>query len=133
ARPNARCPRPDEVGAVHLRHGAGGTAAGSAGSAASGARSAGPAPLLVAAAVAGPDLDRGAVGGRRTGHVEAESGLDAHDRAVGVEPPLLVRSAVAVPDRDDRTRRGGVAEHVHALAAVHLERAVGQLGPLLVG
>src|SRR4051812_36987128 len=51
-------------------------------------------PSLVALAVAVPQFDRGAVAGGGTGDVEAQSGLDAGDGAVGVEVPLLGRAAV---------------------------------------
>src|SRR5205823_4520739 len=52
-------------------------------------------PLLVCVTVAGPDVDRGVVGGAVGGDVEAEAGLDSDDGCVGVDPPLLVRAAVA--------------------------------------
>ena len=48
------------------------------------------APLLVGAAVAGPEGGPGAVGGAGGVGVEAQSGLDAGDGAVGVDVPLLV-------------------------------------------
>ena len=92
-----------------------------------------PGPLLVAAAGAGPDLHRGAVGGSGAGHVEAEAGSAADDSAVRVEGPLLVRAAVAVVDLHPGARRRGMAWHVEALVAVHLQLTVGQGGPLLVG
>ena len=47
-------------------------------------------PLLVAAAVARPELDQGAVGGGGSGHVQAQARLDAGDGAVGVDVPLLI-------------------------------------------
>src|SRR4051794_13279603 len=57
-------------------------------------------PLLVVRAGAGGELEQGAVPGAGTGDVEAEPGLDAGDRSVGVERPLLVVLPVAVPDDD---------------------------------
>jgi hypothetical protein len=57
-----------------------------------------PRPVLVAAAVAGPDLYCGAVGGASAGHIEAEARSRSDDGAVGVEGPLLVGTIVAVPD-----------------------------------
>ncbi len=89
-------------------------------------------PLLVAAAVAGPDLHRGAIGSASAGHIEAEAGLATDDGAVGVEVPLLVRAVIAVVDLHPGARRLGVSRHVEALAAVHLQFTVGQGGPLLV-
>src|SRR4051812_2084054 len=47
-------------------------------------------PLLVGLAVAGPELDQGAVGGGGAGHVETEPGLHADDGAVGIDRPLLI-------------------------------------------
>ncbi len=91
-----------------------------------------PSPLLVAAAVATPDLHSGAIGGARPGYVEAETGPDPHDGAVGVESPLLVAAAVTVPDLHSGARRRGKAWHVEALVAIHLQFPVGQRGPLLV-
>src|ERR1700749_4034705 len=59
-------------------------------------------PVLVRAAVAGPELGQGAVGPARVvvtaRDVEAEAGLDAGDRAVRVQAPLLVGAAVAGPE-----------------------------------
>src|SRR3954462_11767885 len=78
----------------------------------------GQAPLLVAAPVAGPQLDQSAVGGGGVGHVQAEPGLHAGDGAAGVDLPLLVRSAVAVPDLDPGAGRGLVVVGVQALGAV---------------
>ena len=91
-----------------------------------------PGPLLVAAAVAGPDLRCGAVGGASAGHIEAEAGPDTNDSAVGVEGPLLVAAIVAVPDLHPGAWRRGEAWHVEALVAVYLQLTVGQSGPLLV-
>jgi hypothetical protein len=89
--------------------------------------------LLVGLAVAGPDVGQSAVGGARTGHVEAQSRLDAGDGVVGVELPLLIRPAVAVPDLDLRARNGLVVEDVQALrAAVDGELVRGGVRPDLV-
>ena len=85
-----------------------------------------PGPLLVAAAVAGPDLHGGAVGGASPGHVEAETGPATNDGAVGVEGPLLVAAAVAVLDLHPGARRRGEARHVEALVAIHLQFPIGQ-------
>src|SRR6185437_6550040 len=73
-------------------------------------------PLLVAAAVAGPQLDQRAVGGAGPGHVQAQPGLDTGDGAVGVDGPLLVRAAVARPDVQLSTRGGTEVGHVQAFA-----------------
>src|SRR5688500_9776867 len=62
-------------------------------------------PALVVAAVAGEDIDQGAVRGALADDIEAQAGLDADDGAVGVDAPLLVRAAVAAPDADARARR----------------------------
>src|SRR5579883_988100 len=79
-----------------------------------------PGPFLVAAAIAGPDLHRGAVGGTRPGHIKTETGLAAHHGAISVEIPLLVGAAVAVPDLHPRACRGGVIGHIQAFIAIHL-------------
>src|SRR5579875_2987222 len=79
-----------------------------------------PGPLLVGAAVAGPDLDRSAVGGACPGHIETQTGLNADDGAVGVEVPLLVSATVAVPDLHAGASSGGVIGHVETLVAVDL-------------
>src|SRR5690349_17952031 len=92
-----------------------------------------PGPLLVAAAVTGPDLYRGAIGGARPGYIQAETRLPTHHGAIGVEIPLLVGPPVAVPDLHPRARGCGVVGDIEALIAVHLQLAVGQRGPLLVG
>ncbi len=89
-------------------------------------------PLLVATAVAGPDIHPGAVGRACTNHVEAEAGLAADDRAVGVEGPQLVRASVAVPDLHLGACRRGMAWHVEALVTIDLQLSVRQGGPLLV-
>src|SRR3954471_1397160 len=89
-------------------------------------------PLLVGAAVAGPDLDLGAVGGGAAGHVEAQPRLHAGDRAVAVDVPLLVGAAVTVVDVDPRARRGRLAVHVQALAADPDELLRRGVGPGLV-
>src|SRR5882724_4340056 len=71
-------------------------------------------PLLIAAAVAGPQLGQRPVGGAPTAHVQAEPRLHTGDRAVGVECPLLVRLAVAGPDLHLGARRGLVVVGVQA-------------------
>src|SRR5579875_2049011 len=92
-----------------------------------------PGPLLVGAAIAGPDLDRSAVGGACPGHIETQTGLNADDGAVGVEVPLLVSATVAVPDLHAGASSGGVIGHVETLIAVDLQLTVGEVGPLLIG
>ncbi len=79
-----------------------------------------PGPLLVAAAVAGPDLHSSAVGGASASHIEAEAGLSSHDSAIGVEDPLLVCPSVAAPDLHPGARRRAVVRHVEAHVAIHL-------------
>ncbi len=90
-------------------------------------------PLLVAAAVARPQLHGGAVGGRAAGDVQAQAGLDAGDRSVGVHPPLLVRAAAAGPDLHPGAGGGGVVGDVQALVAVDGQLVGGRQRPLLVG
>src|SRR4051794_2617785 len=89
------------------------------------------APLLVGAAVAGPELEQRAVRGPVPAGVEAQPGLDAGDGAVGVDVPLLVGAGVAVPD----DRRGAVgrslAGGVQALAG-HDELLARREAPPLV-
>src|ERR1035438_8602416 len=92
----------------------------------------GPSPLLVAAAVAGPDLHRGSVSGARAGHVQAEPGPAADDRPVGVEVPQLVGATGAGRYIHPGARGRGVAGDIEALAAVDLQFAVRQVVPLLV-
>src|ERR1700730_12806866 len=92
-----------------------------------------PGPVLVAAAVTGPDLHRGSVRGARAGHVQAEPGAAADDRPVGVEVPLLVGATGAVRYVHPGARGRGIAGDIKALAAVDLQFAVRQGGPLLVG
>lgn len=91
-----------------------------------------PGPLLVVAAVAGPDLDRGAFGRGPRGHAETEPRLAANDGAVSVEVPLLVPSPTAVPDLHPGARLRGMVRYAEALVAVDLQLTVGQVGPLLV-
>src|SRR6266540_3331648 len=78
------------------------------------------APLLVGAAVAGPENDLRAVGGAGTVGVQAQPGLFTRDSAVGVDVPLLVGLAVAVPDHHGGAVAGSPAVGVQAFAAVHL-------------
>src|SRR5258708_28060023 len=92
-----------------------------------------PGPLLVAAAVASPDIHRGSVRGARADHVQAESRFAADDGAVGVEGPLLVGAAITVPDVHPGACGPGVAGDIEALAAVDLQLTARQVVPLLVG
>src|SRR5689334_17182056 len=95
-------------------------------------RSAAQGPLLVGLAVAGPQLQLGAVGGGGAAGVETQPGLDAGDGAVGVEVPLLVGLAVAVPDDDGGAVAGASAVGVQTLVTGEHELPVG-VGPALVG
>src|SRR3954453_19980508 len=61
-------------------------------------------PLLVARAVTGPEDQQGAVGGSGAVRAQAQAGLHAGDRAVGVQVPLLVGPAIAVPDEHPGAR-----------------------------
>src|SRR5690348_1614927 len=74
-------------------------------------------PLLVAAAVARPQLQQGAVGGPAARGVQAEPGLTAGDRAVGVDGPLLVAAAVAGVDVHLGAGAGALARGVQAVVA----------------
>src|SRR6185437_5701835 len=88
-------------------------------------------PLLVGAAVAGPQFELGAVGGVGSGVVEALAGGGVDELPVfGL--PLLVGAAGALPQLDQGAVGGAGAGDVHALA-VNLQRAVGLDGPGLVG
>src|SRR5688572_30165534 len=87
-------------------------------------------PALVGAAVAGPDDHGGAVGGAGAVDVEAQSGVDVADRAVGVEGPALVGAPVAVPDLHPGAGQGA-GRHLQAFAH-HLQR-LPAAGVLLVG
>src|SRR5579872_1831887 len=92
-------------------------------------------PLLVGAAVTGPQLHEGAVGGAGPGHIQAQPGLHAGDGAVGVESPPLVGPAVTRPDVHLGPRTGLVAVGVQAhlaAAAVDGQLPRGGLGPDLV-
>src|SRR3954453_14382971 len=89
-------------------------------------------PLLIAAAVAGPQLQQGAVGRSGAGGVQAQAGLGAGDRAVGVERPLLVAAAVATPDVDLGAGARAAARGVQAGAAVDPQFTGRGAGPLLV-
>src|SRR5437762_12026301 len=91
------------------------------------------APLLVGAAVAGPQDDLRAVRGAGAVGVHTQPGLHAGDRAVGVDVPLLVRLAVAVPDDDSGAVGRALAVGVQALVAVHLELLARRVRPRLVG
>ena len=83
--------------------------------AASPAPAAGGRPPLVRLAVAGPQRDGGSVGGLRTGDVQAQPGLVAGDRAVGVGPEPLVGPAIAGPDLQPGARRRLAVDRVQAL------------------
>src|SRR5205823_4909799 len=74
-----------------------------------------PDPLLVAAAVAGPQLDLRSVRGPGAGRVQAQAGLDAGDGAVGVDRPLLVGPAVTGPDVDLGAGAGALTAGVQAV------------------
>src|SRR5690242_7031203 len=91
------------------------------------------APLLVGAAVAGPEDDLRAVG--RTGGVgvQAESGLHTGDGAVGVDVPLLVGLSVAVPDDDGGAVGGAPVAGVEALGAIDRQLFAGRGRPALHG
>src|SRR5687768_6922435 len=90
-------------------------------------------PLLVGAAVAGPEMKLRPV--RRTGTdgVETESRLDRRDGSAGVQVPLLVRTAVAVPDDHGGTVGGASSVGVQALVAVDPQLPARRVGPALVG
>src|SRR5581483_7110966 len=82
--------------------------------------------------VAGPQFDEGAVGGGCPGDVQAQAGLDAGDRSVGVDVPLLVGSAVTVRDLHRGTGGGagpGLVGPAVAVPDLHL----GAGGPRSVG
>src|SRR3954468_8866544 len=89
-------------------------------------------PLLVAAAVAGPQLQQGAVGRSGAGGVQAQTGLVAGDRAVGVDRPLLVAASGAAPDVHLGAGAGALARGVQAVAAVDPQLTGGGVRPLLV-
>src|SRR6185295_7258768 len=90
------------------------------------------APLLVGAAVARPKDDLCTVGGARAVRVDAQSGLDVRDGAVGVDVPLLAESAGAVPDDDHGAVGRAPAGRVQALVAVHRQLLARGIGPPLV-
>src|SRR5581483_8130685 len=74
-------------------------------------------PLLIGAAVAGPQLDQGAVAEVGAGDVHAAA-VDGHG-AVGVDGPVLRRAvAVAVPHLHLVAIRTAAVVVVHALGAV---------------
>src|SRR4029077_207516 len=78
-------------------------------------------PLLVAAAVAVPQLHEGAVGGACAGDVQALA-VDLHG-PVGRDGPLLVRVAgLAVPHLDLVAVGGAAGAVVNALGAVQARR-----------
>src|SRR3984957_17462205 len=87
--------------------------------------------LLGGGAVAGVDLQLGAVGGVVARIVEAEARLGIEQRAVGLLLPDLAADAVAIPQLHLGADRGAVTVNVEA-AAEGLERAVGVVVPVLV-
>src|SRR3984957_7443628 len=87
--------------------------------------------LLGGGAVAGVDLELGAVGGVVARIVEAEARLRIEQRAVGLLLPDLAADPVAVPQLHLGADRGAVAVDVEA-AAEGLKRAVGVVVPVLV-
>src|ERR1022692_341317 len=88
-------------------------------------------PLLIGTAVAGPDVELGAVGGGESRVVEALAGHRVRQRAVQCLP-LLVRATVAGPQLDQgAVGRAGPGD-IHALAA-QIDRAVAGEGPALRG
>src|SRR5215472_5865915 len=88
-------------------------------------------PLLVAAAVAGPEHELGAVRGVEVGIVQALAG-GRIDQLPVLRLPLLVGAAVAGPPLDQGAVGGPGAGDVHA-APVDLEGAVTGHGPILRG
>src|SRR6185437_10995630 len=88
-------------------------------------------PLLVGAAVAGPQVELGAVGGVGARVVQALAGGRVDQLAVA-RLPLLVRAACALPQLDQRAVGGAGSGDVQALA-VDLHGPVGRHRPGLVG
>src|SRR5579863_9914147 len=88
-------------------------------------------PLLVGAAVAGPQVKLGAVGGVGPRVVQALAGDGVDQRSVA-RLPLLVGAAVALPQLDEGAVGGAGAGDVQALA-VDLDGPVGRHRPGLVG
>src|SRR5438105_4972556 len=82
-------------------------------------------------AVAVPDLQPCAVGGRSAGRVETAPGLRIAQRTVGLLQPDLGAAAVAVPQLHLCAVRGAVAGHVEA-AAEGAQRVVGEVLPVLI-
>src|SRR4029078_11158585 len=95
-------------------------------------RSGAQAPLLVSAAVAGPQDDLRAVGGGGAVGIDAQSRLDVRDGAVGVEVPLLVDPAVAVPDDDHGAIGRARPGRVQTLVADPGQLLASGVGPPLV-
>src|SRR6185437_2685793 len=88
-------------------------------------------PLLVGAAVAGPQVELGAVGGVGVRVVQALAG-DRVDQFAVARLPLLVGAAGALPQLDEGAVGGAGAGDVQALA-VDLDGPVGRHRPGLVG
>ncbi len=63
-------------------------------------------------------MEQGPVGGAVRAGVNAETGLHAGDRAVGVDVPLLIGLFVAVPDDEAGAVGNALAGGVEALVAV---------------
>src|ERR1022692_3380373 len=91
----------------------------------------GNAPLLVGTAVAGPDLQLGAIGGIGSRVVKALAGRRVHQRAIH-RLPLLVAAAGAGPLLDKRAVGRAGAGDIHAVA-VDSDGAIGLDRPVLRG
>src|ERR1035438_6995528 len=89
----------------------------------------GNAPLLVGAAVAGPDVQLGAWRRVESGIIEALAGRRVHQHAVHRQP-LLIPAAVAGPLLDEAAIGRAGAGDIHALA-VDADGAVAFDGPVL--
>ncbi len=89
-------------------------------------------PLLVGGAAAGPQLQRGAVGGAVAGGVQALVRLRIHQVPCARIDPLLGGRAVARPELDPGAVGGGARVDVEALAQ-RAHRAVARTRPALRG
>src|SRR5688500_5362044 len=95
------------------------------------------APLLIAAAGAAPQLERGTVGGAHVRDVDALVRLGVDQIAGGGERELLCPGAVAGPQLHGGAVGGRAAGDVHALAerrdrAVRVERPALRAGAVAV-